>query len=94
MGTKTVSIVMRVAIAATVVTCLLIVANGCTSERQWRQVAATTRVEYGETRGGMDPHVGNKDYDSDSYYIGVSVCPLAFLDPPREVVVIQQAPPK
>lgn len=84
---------MEAATAIVVGAVLVLVAYGCTSERQWRQVAATTRVEYGETRGGMDPHVGNKDYDNESYYIGVSICPLAYLEPPREVVVIQ-APPK
>lgn len=57
-----------------------------------RQVAASTRLEYGTTHGQMDPDQGHKDYDADSYYVAVSVAPLAFLEPPREVIVVM--PPK
>lgn len=90
MSAKHISWIMEFATAIVIGVVLVLIASGCTNERQWRQVASTARLEYGETRGGMDPHVGNKDYDSDSYYIGVSISPLAFLEPPREVVVVQQ----
>lgn len=53
-----------------------------------RQVAASTRVEYGVTRGDLDPDHGTKDYSNDSHYVAVSISPLAFLEPPREVIVV------
>ncbi len=83
---------MEAATAIVVGAVLVVVAYGCRSQRDWQMVASSTRIEYGETRGGMDPHVGNKDYDADSFYVGVSIQPFAFMEPPRQVVVVQPAP--
>lgn len=63
---------------------------GCTSERDWRMVAASFRVEAGSSNANGDTAYHTKDagVSTDSTWVAFSIQPLAFLDPPREVIVI------
>lgn len=71
---------------------LLLLLASCTSERDWRTVASTTRIEWGGYHGG-DISKGARSYDmNEGDYVAISIAPLAFLELPKQVIVVQPPP--
>jgi len=59
---------------------------GCTND-QARKDLSTLRIEYGQGDWGADNAKGSRLIDGDSSYVGLSIAPLAHLEPPQRVLV-------
>lgn len=66
----------------------LLVLGGCNGPG-WARVASTLEVGAGNTDHRADDSLGNPIY-ADSTQVWVTVRPLAFLEPPKEVIVVRQ----
>jgi hypothetical protein len=67
----------------------------CTTQREWRQVAATVQVGASTTMNDGSVSNGKRSYDmAEGDRVFVAFNPLAYLEPPREVIVVQPPAPK
>lgn len=96
MSARHVSWIMEFATAIVIGVVLVLIASGCTSQRDWQRVWST--LEVGASTGvDGDGSIskGDRSYDmEESTRLFASIHPLAFIDPPREVVVVSCERPK
>lgn len=75
-----------------VLTVLLLVLSACLGCRtdQRDKVLSTFRVEVGDGNYDLDGVGDKRSFSGDSSYVGFSIQPFAYLEPPQQVIVINK----